>query len=77
MSSTVPIHPNHLDAEEQRRRQVELNKPVIALLESWLDDESESPGEQRENLIKLMRAIDEDRAGGRLLFRKYLQRLES
>ena len=65
------------DEEEQRRRQIEHNQPAIALLRSWLEDESESVEEQREALITLMRAIDEDRAPGRQLFQLLLKTDES
>ena len=62
-----------LTEEEQRRRQIELNQPAIALLDSWLEDDSESVEEQREALMALMRGIDENRKGYRQLFQHLLK----
>jgi hypothetical protein len=56
--------------EERRQRQIELNQPVIALLQSWLEDDEESEEEQREALELLKRAIDENRLPGQKLFSK-------
>ncbi len=58
--------------EEKRKRQIELNQPAIALLESWLEDDSESVEEQRAALFELMRGIDENRKGYRQLFQHLL-----
>ena len=63
---------NDLD-EEQRRLQIERNKPLIALLDSWLEDDSESPEEQRVALEELMRGIDVGRAEGTKLFANELR----
>jgi hypothetical protein len=59
--------------EERRQRQIELNQPAIALLDSWLNDDSESPEEQQAALEQLMRGIDENRPEGSKLFTKYLK----
>jgi hypothetical protein len=56
-------------AEDARRHQKELNQPAIALLQSWLEDDEESPDEQRRALEWLMRELDEDRPSDRKLFR--------
>lgn len=50
-----------LDDAEERRLQIEKNQSAIALLKSWLEDDSESEEEQRAALNWLMRALDEDR----------------
>ncbi len=63
---------NDLD-EEQRRLQIERNKPLIALLDSWLEDDSESPEEQRVALEELMRGIDVGRAEGTKLLANELR----
>jgi hypothetical protein len=70
-----PIEPA-LTEEEKRQRQIELNQPLIALLDAWAEDDSESEEEQRAALIQLMRDIDENRKGGRELFAEYLKCLE-
>jgi hypothetical protein len=63
-----------LTEEEQRQRQIEINKPLVALLASWLDDDAgESTEVQRAELEELMRGIDENRRGGRQLFSDYLK----
>jgi hypothetical protein len=62
-----------VDIEEQRRRQMEFNRPAIALLQSWLEDESETVEEQREALFTLIRAIDEDRGPDRKLFQHFVR----
>jgi hypothetical protein len=65
---------NHIETEDERRqRQIELNQAAIALLDSWLVDDSESPEEQRIALEALMRGIDENRPEGRKLFTEYLK----
>jgi hypothetical protein len=61
-----------LTEEERRQRQIELNQPAIALLDSWLEDDSESVEEQRAALLELMRGIDENRKGYRQLFQHLL-----
>lgn len=66
-----------LTEEEKRQRQIELNQPLIALLDAWAEDDSESEEEQRAALIQLMRGIDEHRKGGRELFAEYLKCLDS
>jgi hypothetical protein len=57
-----------LTEEERRQRQIELNKPVIALLQSWLEGDEEDEREQRETLEALKRGIDELRPPGLKLF---------
>jgi hypothetical protein len=61
-----------LTEEEKRQRQIELNQPAIALLKSWMEDDSESVEEQRAALFELMRGIDENRKGYRQLFQHLL-----
>ena len=61
------------DEDEQRRRQIKQNQPLIALLDSWLEDESESAEEHRAALEEFMRGIDENRKGGRQLFQDLLK----
>lgn len=66
--------PNSSDSEEEQRRlQIERNKPLIALLDSWLEDDSESPEEQRVALEELMRGIDVGRAEGTKLLANELR----
>jgi hypothetical protein len=65
-------HPQESE-EERRQRQIELNKPLIALLDSWLEDDEESPEEQQAALEALMRGIDENRPEGAKLFTEYLK----
>ncbi|HEY7031170.1 MAG TPA: hypothetical protein VH482_07590 [Thermomicrobiales bacterium] len=62
-----------LTEEEKRQRQIELNQPAIALLDSWLEDDSWDLEEQRRSLIELMRGIDENRKGYRQLFQHLLK----
>ncbi len=57
-----------LDKEQERRRRIERNQPTIALLQSWLEDDTESEEEQRAALEWLMRVLDEDRPSYRKLF---------
>jgi hypothetical protein len=63
-----------LTEEDKRQRQIELNKPLIALLDAWAEDDSESEEEQRAALIQLMRGIDEHRKGYRQLFQHLLDK---
>jgi hypothetical protein len=73
MSDSAMSTEPKVDIEEQRRRQMEFNRPAIALLQSWLEDESETVEEQREALFTLIRAIDEDRGPDRKLFQHFVQ----
>jgi hypothetical protein len=57
-----------LTDEERRQRQIELNRPIIALLDSWLEGDEEDEREQRETLKALKRGIDEVRPPGLKLF---------
>jgi len=67
--ATPPDQVSEEVEEERRRRQIEKNRPLIALLESWAEgDDQESVQEQREALEWLMRALDEDRPSNRKLF---------
>ncbi len=54
--------------EEERRRQIELNQPAIALLQSWLEGDEEDEQEQRETLAILKQGLDENRLPGQKLF---------
>jgi hypothetical protein len=71
-TGATPADPEHeadLTEEERRQRQIELNRPAIALLRSWIEDEQEDTAEeQRAALSWLMGAIDEDRPADRKLF---------
>jgi hypothetical protein len=51
--------------EEQRDEQIRRNQALIALLDSWEQDDAE---EQRETWSILKRALDEDRLSYRKLF---------
>ena len=53
--------------EEQRRLQIEKNRPLIELLRSWRDADEEERQEQRETWEFLKKALDEDR----LSYRKH------
>ncbi|MEA2524849.1 MAG: hypothetical protein QOF73_2076 [Thermomicrobiales bacterium] len=53
---------------EHRQRQSELNREVVALHQSWLEDDEESEEEQREALEALKRGIDEHRTSGNKIF---------
>jgi hypothetical protein len=75
----MSVHPRtagsgepELTEEERRQRQIELNQSAIALLDSWLNDDSWDLEEQRRSLEELMRGIDENRKGYRQLFRHLL-----
>lgn len=64
-----------LDEEEQRRRQIELNQPLIALLDSWLEEDVEDEEAERKAFIEFMRGIDENR-GERKLFTDILEKCQ-
>jgi hypothetical protein len=77
MAMSTPARPAgsgepELTEEERRQRQIELNQPLIALLDAWAEDDSESEEEQRAALIQLMRGIDENRKAYRQLFQHLL-----
>jgi hypothetical protein len=66
---TGAVREADMTEEEVRQRQIELNRPTVALLQSWIEDEQEdSEEEQREALAWLMEAMDEDRPSDRKLF---------
>ena len=73
-SESQPVEPSEpkLTEEEKRQRQIELNQPAIALLESWLEDDTWDLEDQRRSLFELMRGIDENRKGYRQLFQHLL-----
>lgn len=63
---TVPEYIRDLaqnDAREEASRQAALD-----LLDSWAEASEEEILEQKETFAAVSRALDEDRAGGRLLF---------
>jgi hypothetical protein len=68
--------PELAETEEERRRQIELNQPAIALLNSWLNDDTETREEQQAALEELMRGIDANRPH-RPLFEQYLKQMDS
>jgi len=53
------------DTEQQRQEQIRRNQAVIALLNTW---EQEDPEEQRETLDYLVQNLDRDRSSSRKLF---------
>lgn len=59
--------------EEQRLRRIERNRPLGQLLDSWLEDDDETPEEQRRALEALMRGIDENRPADAKLFSEHLK----
>jgi len=52
-----------MDEETQRLRRIERNKPLVALLDSWLEEEltPEEEEEQRRSFQEFIRGIDEHR----------------
>lgn len=46
----------------------EPNAALISMLRSWREQDAESEGEQREALLQLMGALDEDRFSDRSIF---------
>lgn len=54
--------------KERRRRQIEKNQGLIALLDSWLDADEEEIQEQKDTWEFLRQALDEDRPSYRKLF---------
>jgi hypothetical protein len=71
VNDAEPKHWTSVTNEERRQRQIELNRPLSALLDSWLQEDDESPEEQRRTLEALMRGIDENRTE-RNLFTDYI-----
>ena len=61
----LKFDPNE-DEETRRQRQIELNKPLVALLDEWLAEEltPEEEEEERRMFIEFMRGIDENRRRG-------------
>lgn len=68
MASPAIVLDLSLTREERRRRQIELNRPVIELLQSWLEDDEEPEDEQRASLEELKHGIDAHRLPGQKLF---------
>lgn len=62
----------HESEEERRKRQIELNQPLIALLDSWLAEDEEPTEAERREFEEFMRSIDANR-GERKLFEAYLK----
>ena len=60
-----------LTEEERRQRQIELNQPLIALLQSWREEDLAAGVDDGEDLEEFMRAIDSNRIPGSKLFEKY------
>lgn len=57
----VPIgHPTVRNLTEEAEQRAKANAPLIALLRAWREDDSEPVAEQREALLQLLRALDED-----------------
>ncbi len=61
-----------LSEEEARRRRIERNKPLVALIQSWIDEAENATEEERrqaaEDWDELKRALDEHRNLGSKLF---------
>ena len=60
--------------EERRLRQIELNQPAIALLDSWLNDPEEPTEQDLEDFCEFMRGIDSHRPH-RPLFTDYIEQI--
>ncbi|HEV2108780.1 MAG TPA: hypothetical protein VGR16_11000 [Thermomicrobiales bacterium] len=54
--------------QEEEEWRAQANASLVALLRSWRADEEEPADEQRQALVRLMHALDEDRASDRRLF---------
>jgi hypothetical protein len=65
-AAVSPSSNGAVSPDEERAVQIEKNKGLIALLESWLA--APDVEEQQEALDTLMRALDEDRLSDRKLF---------
>ncbi len=66
MQEHTPPQPTPEQIEEmERQERIEKNKAIIALLDSWMEEDAE---EQRETLEILMKGIDENRSPDRKLF---------
>ena len=57
------------EEQQESRQREEANAALVALLRSWRDDDAEPAAAQPEALMQVMRALDDDRGSGRLLFR--------
>ena len=64
-----------LTEEEQRLRQIEINKPLVALLDAWLEEPVEDADAERREFIEFMRGIDEHRTE-RKLFTEILEKCQ-
>jgi len=66
MENTLLTAPNEPTVHsEEVAEQIEKNQAAIQLLQSWFDEDEQ---EQRETLLLLQVALDEDRLSDRLLF---------
>jgi hypothetical protein len=64
-----------LTDEAHRLRQIESNKPLVALLDAWLEEPVEDPEAERRQFLEFMRGIDEHRTE-RKLFTELIERYE-
>ena len=71
VESTVVEDEEELTEEERRQRQIERNQSLIALLQTWREEDLASDGDDDESLEEFMRAIDANRIPGSRLFEKY------
>jgi len=62
---------NDESEEERRQRQIELNQPLVALLDSWLNDPEEPTEQDLEDFCEFMRGLDSHRPH-RPLFTEYI-----
>ena len=66
----TPKESDETDEEQLRQEQIIRNQPLIALLESWMEDDEEPTEEEQAQFQEFTRGIDENR-GERKLFEKY------
>lgn len=66
--SRASVLSDDLPENERKARQIELNRELVVLLQSWLEDDEESEEEQRAALEELKRGIDEHRTPGNKIF---------
>ena len=66
---TLPETPAPESEEERRQRQIEANRPLIELLQSWREEtDPEVIQDQKETWEILKKALGEDRSSYRKLF---------
>ena len=68
VESTVAEDEEQFPEEERRQRQIERNQGLIALLDSWIEEDLASGEDDSEALEEFMSAIDANRIPGSKLF---------